>query len=515
MRARTLMVQGTASSVGKSLVVAGLCRLFRRAGVRVAPFKAQNMALNAAVAVDGGEVGRAQAVQAEAAEVPLTVDMNPVLLKPESDGRSQVVVLGQARGVIDARNWGERRAELAPVIAGALDRLRAAHELVVIEGAGSPAEINLQATDLVNMHVARLAEAPVLLVADIDRGGVFASLVGTLELLPPDDRARVRGMVINKFRGDRSLLQPGLEFLEQRTGLPVLGVLPFVRDLGIAEEDSVNLDERAARPEPSRPEALQVAVVRLPHLSNQDDFDALAADPDVQLRFVDRPEHIAGADLVVLPGSKTTVGDLLWLRELGFEPALRARAHRGEPLLGICGGCQMLGEQLRDPKMVESELPSLPGLGLLPIATHFQTDKTTARVQARVVTPSFLTDGQPLESALAGYEIHAGEVSLLSDARPLVRIERRNGQTAADADGAVDGSVVGTLIHGLLDSAELRGRLLAHLRRRRGLPATGATGDAGSDRADRRPRGDRYDRWADVLQQHLDWPRIRALAGLP
>jgi adenosylcobyric acid synthase len=510
MPARTLMVQGTASSVGKSLLVTGLCRLFRRAGVNVAPFKAQNMALNAAVAIDGGEVGRAQAVQAEAAGVPLTVDMNPVLLKPESDGRSQVVVLGRARGVIDARNWGERRAELAPVIAGALERLRAAHELVIIEGAGSPAEVNLQATDLVNMHVARLADAPVLLAGDIDRGGVFASLVGTLELLPAEDRARVRGMVINKFRGERSLLEPGLAFLEQRTGIPVLGVLPFVRDLGISDEDSVNLDERADRQEPHRPGALQVAVIRLPHLSNQDDFDALASEADVQLRFVEQPEQIAGADLVVLPGSKTTVGDLLWLRERGFEAPLQARAQRGEPLLGICGGCQMLGEHLRDPGMIESELPSLPGLGLLPIATHFQPEKTIARVQIRVVTPSFLTDGRPLETALAGYEIHAGEVTLLAGARALGRIETRNGQTAEVADGAVDGSVAGTVVHGLFENAELRGRLLAHLRRRRGLESP-----APSAAAEHRPRTDRYDRWADVVAQHLDWPRVRALAGFP
>ncbi len=476
----------------------------------MAPFKAQNMALNAAVAIDGGEVGRAQAVQAEAAGVPLTVDMNPMLLKPESDGRSQVVVLGRARGAIDARNWGERRAELAPVIAGALERLRAAHELVVIEGAGSPAEVNLQATDLVNMHVARLADAPVLLAGDIDRGGVFASLVGTLELLPAEDRARVRGLVINKFRGERSLLEPGIAFLEQRTGDPGAGGAAVRARPGHLGRGFGDLDERADRQEPHRPEALQVAVIRLPHLTNQDDFDALASEPDVQLRFVEQPEQIAGADLVVLPGSKTTVGDLLWLRERGFEAPLQARAQRGEPLLGICGGCQMLGEHLRDPGMIESELPSLPGLGLLPIATHFQPEKTVARVQIRVVTPSFLTDGQPLETALSGYEIHAGEVTLLAGARALGRIETRNGQTAEVADGAVDGSVAGTVVHGLFENAELRGRLLAHLRRRRGLQSP-----APSAAAEHRQRTDRYDRWADVVAQHLDWPRVRALAGFP
>jgi adenosylcobyric acid synthase len=288
-------------------------------------------------------------------------------------------------------------------------------------------------------------------------------------------------------------------------------VLPFVRDLGLAEEDSVTLDERAERPEPIRPEALQVVVIRLPHLSNQDDFDALAAEPEVQLRFADRPAQIAGADLVVLPGSKTTVGDLLWLRERGFEAPLKARARRGEPLLGICGGCQMLGQQLRDPGMVESELPSLPGLGLLPLTTHFQPTKLTAHVQARLVAPSFLTDGTPLDSALAGYEIHAGEVSLMADARPLARIDQRNGQASEAPDGAVSGSVAGTLIHGLFDNRALRDRLLVHLRRRRGLDPEPPPDRAGPDR----PSHDRHDRWADVVEQHLDWARVRAIVGLP
>jgi adenosylcobyric acid synthase len=513
MFARALMVQGTASSVGKSLLVTALCRLFRDEGVSVAPFKAQNMALNAAVAVGGGEVGRAQAVQAEAAGVPLSVDMNPVLLKPESDGHSQVVVLGRARGTLDARNWGSRREELAPVIAGALDRLRRRHQLVVIEGAGSPAEINLQATDIVNMHVARLAEAPVLLVGDIDRGGVFASLVGTLELLAPEDRARIRGFIINKFRGARSLLDPGLTFLEQRTGVPVLGVVPWVKDIGISEEDSVALeDPRLRAGKGAGAGALQVVVVRLPQLANQDDFDALAAEPSVNLRFVDRPRDadIADAglvDLVILPGSKTTGRDLTWLRERGFEAPLRARAAAGGPILGICGGCQMLGQRLLDPDGVESPLASLPGLGLLPFTTRFRRDKLTARVSARVATPSLLSDGAPLDDDLAGYEIHAGELELAADAAPALRITGRNGRAIDVADGAVAGATVGTLVHGLLDNHALRARLLAHLRGRRGLPETPAS-DVVFDRQTA------YGRWAAVVRDNLDWPRVRALAGL-
>lgn len=508
--ARTLMIQGTASSVGKSLLVTALCRLFRDQGVNVAPFKAQNMALNAAVAVGGGEVGRAQAVQAQAARIPLTVDMNPVLLKPEGDGRSQVIVLGQPRGQLESRRWGSRKQELAPVIAGALERLRRQHQLVIIEGAGSPAEVNLQASDLVNMHVARLADAPVLLAADIDRGGVFASLVGTLDLLLPEDRPRVRGLLINKFRGDLGLFQPGVEFLQQRTGVPVLGVIPFVRDLGISDEDSVDLaDARAATPG-----ALEVAVVRLPHLSNQDDFDALAAHPEVDLRFIDRPivdgrDLVSTADLVILPGSKTTVADLLWLRERGFEAPLRARAGRGQPLLGICGGCQMLGRSLHDPQGVESPAPlaALPGLDLLPFTTHFAPGKVTARVRARPATASLLGaegDGR----TLTGYEIHAGTIQALPGALPALHIVERNGQPAEIADGAVAGTVVGTLVHGLFDNAQVRAHLVRALRDRRHGPTAG--GRAPEPIFDREAQ---LDRWAAAVGQALDWTAVRALAG--
>ena len=504
------MVQGTASSVGKSLLVAGLCRLFRNEGVDVVPFKAQNMALNAAVAEGGGEVGRAQAVQAQAARVPLTVDMNPVLLKPESDGHSQVVVLGKPLGSIDARNWGGRREELAPIIAGALARLRARHQLIVIEGAGSPAEVNLQATDLVNMHVARLADAPVLLAADIDRGGVFASLVGTLELLDPADRQRVRGLVINKFRGDIGLLQPGLDFLLQRTGIPVLGVLPFVHDLGISEEDSVGLGQRASSPgQPRDPASLTVAVLRLPHLSNQDDFDALGAHPDVTLEYLDRPDPpgragVAGADLVILPGSKTTALDLLWLRERGFERPLQERARREQPILGICGGCQMLGHGLFDPDGVESPLRHVAGLGLLPLDTHFHREKVTARVQALPVA-GFLAPGETGPGArVMGYEIHAGETRLLAGAAPAMRIVRRNEQPVSLPDGAVAGSVVGTLVHGLFDNRALRANLVNWLRARRGLPP--CPDDPAFDREDH------LDRWAAVVKRTLDWQAVRALA---
>ena len=494
--ARTLMVQGTASSVGKSLLCTALCRLLRRAGLRVAPFKSQNMALNAAVAEGGGEVGRAQAIQAEAAGVPLVVDMNPVLLKPEGDRRSQVVVLGRPWGRVDAGGYRTLKGELAPVIAGALDRLRRAHDVVVIEGAGSPAEINLKRDELVNMHVARLADAPVLLAADIDRGGVFASLVGTMELLEPDERARVAGFVINKFRGDPALLAPGLEMLSARTGVPVLGVIPFIHGLHIADEDSVSLEERRRRRRPSSPEVLDVVVVCLPRLSNQDDFDALEAEPGVAVRYVERAADLEGADLVVLPGSKTTVADLAWLRAAGFAEALAARAARGEPVLGICGGCQMLGERIADDGGHEGVAGETAGLGLLPLTTRFGAEKVTARVTVR-----------GLGLTAAGYEIHAGQVEATGGQATLEIVER-NGAACAIPDGFVRGAVVGTMVHGLLADDGVRGALLAHLRARRGLPAPAV-----------RPRSlDReaaYDRLADVVEAHLDWPAVLRLIGLP
>ena len=328
MLARTLMVQGTASSVGKSLLVAALCRLFRQDGYDVAPFKSQNMALNSAVTPDGLEIGRAQAVQAEAAGLAASVDMNPILLKPEGPQRSQVVVLGRPQATLSAREYQDYKPELQSVVAGSLERLRRRHQLVIIEGAGSPAEINLKARDLVNMHVARLADAPVLLVGDIDRGGVFAALVGTLELLEPDERARVAALVINNFRGDLGLLEPGLDFIRQRTGKPVLGVVPHVPRLRIADEDSVSLETRRARRRPSRAE-LDIVVVRFPQMSNYDDVLELEHECGVTVRFAQEPAELRGADLLILPGSKSTLSDLGWLRRSGLSAQIARQAHSG------------------------------------------------------------------------------------------------------------------------------------------------------------------------------------------
>jgi adenosylcobyric acid synthase len=498
------MVQGTASSVGKSLVVAGLCRLFRRAGLRVAPFKAQNMALNAAVASDGGEIGRAQAVQAEAAGIDATVEMNPILLKPEGDSRSQVVLRGRPWRRMSAAEYHAVKPELRGVVRECLTSLRARVDLVVIEGAGSPAEVNLKDRDIVNMDVAKAADAPVLLVGDIDRGGVFAAFVGTMALLEPDERARVAGFVFNKFRGDRALLEPGFELLRERTGVPTLGVLPWLRDLRIADEDSVALDDRRGAPLPAAGE-LDVAVVRLPRISNFDDFAPIEQEPGVRLRFVERPADARGADLLVLPGTKSTLPDLAWLRASGFAAEVIARAARGEPVLGVCGGCQMLGARLEDPHGVESGIPAADGLALLPLVTRFEPEKLTARCRARAAGAGFLApaDGGDVE----GYEIHMGTVARTDGGPPAFAIHARNGAPCGAADGAARGAVVGTLIHGILENDSVRAALLDHLRARRALAPVPVVPRAAVREA-------AYDRLALAIRDGLDWERLCRIAGL-
>jgi adenosylcobyric acid synthase len=490
--APTLMIQGTASGVGKSALVAAFCRLLRRAGLRVAPFKAQNMSNNAAVAVDGGEIGRAQAAQAEAAGVPPSIDMNPILLKPEGDARSQVVVRGQVWRRLSAREYHAAKPELIGVVAECLDRLRAAYDIVVIEGAGSPAEVNLVSSDLVNMAVARLADAPVLLAADIDRGGMFAALVGTLELLPPADRARVRGLLVNRFRGDVALLQPGLTFLQERTGCPVLGVVPYLPDLRLPDEDSQGLTATRGAP-PSGPAAAQqldVAVIRLPRIANFDDFAPLAADPAVALRYVGDVRELGVPDLVILPGTKNTLADLAWLRQVGLGAALLRLAAAGVPLLGLCGGLQMLGAHLADPEGVEGASGEALGLGLLDAATVFSAGKATRSVSGEVLAQGGLF-GCLGGFGLAGYEIHLG---------------RTTGTAASRANGAVsaDGLVAGTYLHGLFHNDGVRRALVAALGRRRGLVLAAGT----------LPVEDPYDRLADAVGASVDLPRLYALCGL-
>jgi len=489
------MVQGTASGVGKSLLAAALCRMFARAGYRVAPFKAQNMSLNAAVTADGGEIGRAQAVQAAAAGVEPTVDMNPILLKPEADDRSQVVVCGRVMATLDWRGYMGLAPMLWPVVVDSLERLRDAYDLVVIEGAGSPAEINLPC-DLANMRVAAAAGAPVLLVGDIDRGGMFAALVGTLALLTPADRARVAGLVVNRFRGDPSVLAPGLDLLAARTGVPVLGVVPHLGEAPLPEEDSLALDGATREVVDAR---VVVAVPRLPHIANFDDLEPLAAEPGVAVRFVTRAEAIDVADIVVLPGSKTTIADLAWLRERGLDAAIANAALDGRVVIGICGGYQMLGERIEDPDHVESNVDVVEGLGLLPAVTTFARGKTTRHVRGTVLAGGPL--GEAAGAPVEGYEIHSGRTR----AHGGVHVFALDDPTAFD--GTRVDSVLGTYLHGCFGSGALRRAVLT--------AAASRCGHAPDPRWGDDHLGGRYDRLADRVSAALDLDVLGRLARAP
>jgi adenosylcobyric acid synthase len=452
MTAKTLMVVGSSSSAGKSWLVTALCRFYARRGARVAPFKAQNMSNNAAVCADGSEIGRAQAVQALAAGVAPTADMNPILLKPESDYRSQVVILGRAQASEPPADYYRRREMLWQVATGALDRLREAYELVIIEGAGSPVELNLLAGDIVNMPIARYANAPTLIVGDIDRGGIFAQLLGTLWLMAPEDRALVAGLVVNKFRGDIDLFADGVRILEERGGAPVLGVIPFLHGLGIPEEDAVALDA----PGMASPggEEIDIAAVRLPHIANFDDFDPLAAEPGVQVRYVTDPGELGHPRAVILPGTKSTIADLDWLRRTGLGGAIRQLAADGAAVVGICGGYQMLGLAIGDPLHSESPVEEMEGLALLPHRTVFGSQKETHQAQARISGgPGWLAKLAGQE--IAGYEIHMGQTE---GERPWLEVTGRSGKPVAVPDGSVgaDGRVWGCYLHGLFENEALR-----------------------------------------------------------
>jgi adenosylcobyric acid synthase len=460
MTGKVLMVQGTSSSVGKSLLVAGLCYLFARRGVKVAPFKAQNMSNNAAVCPDGSEIGRAQSTQALASGLQPHVDMNPVLIKPEADSRSQVVVMGRPWKTLDAREYYPKKDILWKEVTAALDRLRAQYELVIIEGAGSAAELNLRAGDIVNMAVARYADAPVLLAGDIDRGGIFAQLIGTVWLLEPEERNLVKGLIVNKFRGDITLFDDGVRILEEKSEVSVLGVIPYLHDLFIPEEDAVALENPFAAPVQTDAE-IEIVVIRLPRIANFDDFDPLATEPGVRVRYVDSPEQIGDPAAIIIPGTKSTVKDLAWLRSRGFDKVIQGHAQQSGVVVGICGGYQMLGEVIHDPHYVESKLDSAPGLGLLPIETVFAGDKATHQASAQVRNgPGWFAklEGQTVN----GYEIHMGRTQGQS---PFLEIVKRSGQSVHAPDGAAsgDGKIWGCYIHGLFANENLRRAWLADL----------------------------------------------------
>jgi adenosylcobyric acid synthase len=500
------MVQGTSSHAGKSTLVAALCRIFRRAGHRVAPFKAQNMSNNAAVTHDGGEVGRAQAMQAAAAGVDVTVDMNPILLKPQSDRTSQVVVLGRAHARHDARDYYDRTPELWPVVTGALDRLRAAYDVVVIEGAGSPAEINLERYDLVNMRVARYANAPVLLVGDIERGGVFASLYGTVALLPEADRALIRGFIINKFRGDPSLLDSGFETLLEKTGIPTLGVLPYLDLSRLPAEDAVDWDRGAQKT--NEQTLIDVAIMRLPRIANLDEFQPLAAEPGVRVRWIADAESLGDPDLIIVPGTKSTMDDLAWLRERRLGAAIREHRANGTPVFGICGGFQMLGTRLVDEAGVE-HAGSVDGLELLPVITHFEPDKVTRRVRARLSANADLWSAPAFESDLDAYEIHMGRTTLDGSEETTVRpfIVGDGEDLHADGCATPDGLVVGTYLHGLFENDVFRRAVLTGLARRKSIELPSA--------APLRTIDQEFDALADVVAHELDLAAVGEMVGLP
>ncbi|KGN94038.1 cobyric acid synthase [Porphyromonas crevioricanis] len=479
---RPIMLAGTGSDVGKSILATGLCRILRQDGYRPAPFKAQNMALNSYATPEGLEIGRAQAVQAEACGIDCHVDMNPLLLKPNSDHSSQVVLLGKPVGNKNAYEYFRRqgRDELREVVHQAYDRLAARYEPIVLEGAGSIAELNLRDTDLVNMSMACYADAAVLLVADIDRGGVFASVYGSIALLPEEERRLIRAIIINKFRGDRALFDEGKKILEDLTGVPVLGLVPYFHDIHIEEEDSVSLEKKHRQAAEGK---INVAVIHLSHISNFTDFDSLERDPRVHLFYTNNPSEIQQADIVILPGSKSTLSDLSDIRNNGVAEAI-VRAHkRGSTVLGICGGYQMMGMEVADPLCIEGGASQIPGLGLLPIRTEMEQEKTTRQVTFELQAP--------LCGKGAAYEIHQGRSLPVASAvhSPLCRL----------ADGSYDGYVanprcMGTYLHGILDNADFVEILLQPFASREKTHAV----DYASY------KNEQYDKLATALRSYLD-----------
>ncbi len=511
--AKALMVLGTASDAGKSLTVGALCRILRQDGYDVAPFKAQNMALNSFATLEGHEIGRAQAMQAEAAKVAPHVDMNPILLKPTSDVGAQVILNGKVLGNYTGADYYQLNPLLLETVSSAYQRLAARHEIVVLEGAGSPVEMNLKDRDVVNMQMAEIADAACLLVTDIDRGGVFASLVGTYALLEPHERRRFCGFLINKFRGDVSLFTPGIDYLEQRLQQPCLGVIPYLHAHGIDDEDSVSLERRAVRPPFERDDCLSVCVVGFPYLSNFTDFTALENVPGVVVYYTRQPHEARLADVLILPGSKNTITDLLWLRTNGWEPLIESHAAKGKPLLGICGGLQMLGREIHDPHQTESDIEFVPGLNLMDFTTVLEREKVTRQATARLAKSNYLdvNNGEHSNPLFSGYEIHLGETLLGEGTQPLFQLQRL-GDEESQFDGAIsaDQRIFGTYLHGLFDSAEGLALLLSHWRKICGKHKPDAsTIDPGVERERR------YEALADHYRKNLKMDIIYRALDLP
>ena len=489
-KAKVIMVQGTMSNAGKSFLVAGLCRVFMQDGYRTAPFKSQNMALNSYITKDGLEIGRAQAMQAEAAGIEPTVEMNPILLKPTSNVGSQVIVNGEVLGNMKAMDYYANKKQLVPEIEKAFEKLSEEYDIIVIEGAGSPAEINLKENDIVNMGMARIAKAPVLLCGDIDRGGVFASLYGTVKLLEDEEQSMIKGLIINKFRGDVEILKPGLQMIEEKTGIPVVGVVPLT-PLDIDDEDS--LSDRLTHT--GQKGGIDLAVIRLPHISNFTDFNVFERMDGVSLRYVGSAGELGTPDLIFLPGTKNTMDDLTWLRESGMETAVLRCAEQKVPVVGICGGYQMLGELLEDPDGVEHG-GSMRGMGLLHTKTVFSRAKTRTQIQGRVNTVSIC--GEFAGREVQGYEIHMGRTEKTGDCQETIYLE----DGRLDGLSSPEGTVFGTYLHGIFDYGDLAAMTVSRLMRRKGIDPKNWHFDPEEHK--RRE----YDKLADLVRNSLDMKRI-------
>lgn len=503
--AKCIMLQGTSSHVGKSIVTTALCRIFRQNGEAVVPFKAQNMALNSYVTKNGEEMGRAQVAQAEAAGLEPIVEMNPVLLKPTGNACSQVILMGKSVGNMSAKEYHQGYSLKAfSTVKTALSKLTKDFDTIVIEGAGSPAEVNLKANDIVNMRIAKYLNAPVLLIADIDRGGALASLVGTLELLDEEERDLVKGLIINKFRGDIRLLEPALTFLEEKTGKPVLGVIPHLDNLGIDDEDSVSLDEKNIQPQADK--VIKIVVLRTPKIANFTDFDCLANEVDVALSYIQNGDVLGQPDLIILPGSKNTTEDLLYLRTAGYEAQIKAAYANGVPIIGICGGYQMLGKVINDPQHTESALDSIEGIGLLPTATTFVSDKLTRQVIANYDSSAFLAT-KIVADQLHGYEIHMGRTEFLAKTNQPLTINEDSGRMTNRAEGCVsdDGLVFGTYVHGIFDNDDFRRAVLNILRQRKNLSPLENTVNTAAQKQYS------YNRLADTVRQNLDMELLQKI----
>ncbi|MEW6615382.1 MAG: cobyric acid synthase [Thermodesulfobacteriota bacterium] len=510
MKSRSLMVQGTASHVGKSVLVAAFCRILRQDGYNVAPFKAQNMALNSFITKDGREMGRAQVVQAEAAGLEPEVDMNPILIKPNTDIGAQIIIHGRVYKNMSACLYHSFKKDALGFVRESFRKLREKYDFIVIEGAGSPAEINLRENDIANMGMAEIADCPVVLAGDVDRGGVFASIIGTMELLAEEERRRVKGFIINKFRGDISLLKPGLDFLEKRTGVPVLGTIPYFKDIYIQEEDSVSLERLITSNKNGK---VDIAVIYLPHISNFTDFDPFEKEPDINLRYVSHGECIGDVDVIIIPGSKNTIDDLNYLYNFGYAGEILRHYKKGGSVVGVCGGYQMLGEYIADPYCIEASLSKISGIGLLPVRTSIEKEKVTSQVCAKIhpLNQFFKNTGE-----LKGYEIHMGLTDFYEE-RCMLEIVERDGSSISVPDGFIseNGRVWGTYIHGIFDNDGFREEFIRRIKLAKGIPiATRGESETNTSFNFQEFKETQYDRLATLVRKNIDMETFYRIAGL-